>query len=199
MTIIKNTKVQILSKKNIFLNYLFEFDFAKKIFLQCPLTISCATLEAFLNQYLEIDIPESKMNDLFLRETFINEKQNSANITYNCFHFEKIDGILYYFNFNTNTYFNVTTIPYSDIVLASIIFFLKTEKNKTHSIDNQEKWECISEFLLEMSFRKKLLSFLRKFDFLKKEKHNFISGLITVLQNKDIEKKNILKRLLEIF
>lgn len=81
------------------------------------------------------------------------------NISYDVFAFEKIDGIFYYFDKKSNIFFKIPDSFYLDILVGSIIYFLKKAKND--KIDINKKWECLSKFLLdfEINFSKNLLSF----------------------------------------
>jgi len=159
--------IKTISSDDLYNNYPLSSYFANSISCQPHLSLKVSSLEELLFQDPGLQVSEE------LDGNFLSLSCFSSN-------FILKENTIYYYDSESRTYFNLEEIPYSDIIVSSILYVVKK-----HDLDC---WWAVSKLLLKSFFKDKLSFYLKKENLLLKYRENFILGLIDSFEEIELTK-----------
>jgi len=213
MEILKNKNVKNVTISDLFEfeSYPFSYDFAVQFLVHPQLVMEFTNFEEFLQEIYMIEngniIENGKIINILNSEKPLVEylglidHSNKGFLKFFGFNGEEfllINEICYYSNLKSNIYWNLKGLKFDDLVIASIIYVLSVDLKKQQYTSH---WGSVIQFLLESPFYKKLIFFLKKQNFLRKDKNNIMIGFIKTLeiQNRFKKKKYKKQQLIDLF
>jgi len=150
-------EVKILTKYDLYSNYLFTYDFALTLVIQSSTILSSNSLKTLLFFVCFIFFEENTTELLSQNKFFTRDQE-----TFSCMdtYFIVKNGVLYYLNFKSKIYFNLENLNYHDIIISSIMYRIVQYEKKGKFIP----WLVIHKFLLQLKspYTKSFCYFLKK-------------------------------------
>ena len=185
---VNSKEIRIVTKNDLYENYPFPYDFALSLLYESPTTLSSNSLKQLLFFTCFLSLYENT-NEVVSEDEFFNKNQE----IFSCMNTDFLvkNGVLYYFDFDSDIFFSLENLNYLDIITSSLMYIVVQHQKEGNFIP----WLAIHEFLLKLksSYTISLCFFLKKKLCMKNERINCIQSLINALQHN--KKKNVLNKI----